>query len=220
MTKPSITQLTGMYLEQEGYQTVSVGDGTVRAGSRQRQREPALVVLDVMLPEMDGFEVCRKLRADDNPVLILMLTAKDEDIDKIVGLELGADDYMTKPFNPRELVARVKAMLRRVNRPASDAPTSPGPAGGSEDRSCPARGLVRQGALVDLRTQEFDLLLTFIEHKRMVLSREQLLKLAWGYDYLGQTRTVDVHVAHLRKKIAASTVKIETVTGVGYKLVV
>ena len=106
-----------------------------------RGSEPALVVLDVMLPEMDGFEVCRKLRAEDNPVLILMLTARDEDIDKIVGLELGADDYMTKPFNPRELVARVKAMLRRVNRPVSDARWQPDPAWRSEDRSGPAGGL-------------------------------------------------------------------------------
>lgn len=216
--EPSITQLTGMYLEQEGYKTRAVGDGleAVRAVEEER---PALMVLDVMLPGMDGFEVCRKLRADDNPILILMLTAKDEDIDKIVGLELGADDYMTKPFNPRELVARVKAMLRRVNRPSDSTPQAAVHLG---DLSIdPASREVRiNGDLVELRTQEFDLLLTFAEHRRMVLSREQLLKLAWGYDYLGQTRTVDVHVAHLRKKIAASAVSIETVTGVGYKLVV
>jgi DNA-binding response OmpR family regulator len=159
------------------------------------------------------------LRAEKHPVLILMLTARDEDIDKIVGLELGADDYLTKPFNPRELVARVRAMLRRVNRPRKDADQEIIHLG---DLLIDApRREVRVGEeSVDLRTQEFDLLLTFAEHKGLVLTREQLLNLAWGYDYLGQTRTVDVHVAHLRKKIAASSVKIETVTGVGYKLVV
>ena len=216
--EPSITQLSSMYLEQEGYRTKSVGDGLAALEAADKDN-PALMVLDVMLPEIDGFEVCRRLRADDNPVLILMLTAKDEDIDKIVGLELGADDYMTKPFNPRELVARVKAMLRRLNRSTSEAPTAPIHLG---DLSIdPARREVHiSGVLVELRAQEFDLLVTFAEHKRLVLSREQLLKLAWGYDYPGQTRTVDVHVAHLRKKIGESTVRIETVTGVGYKLVV
>lgn len=216
--EPSITQLSSMYLDQEGYRTKSVGDG-LAALEAVEKHNPALMVLDVMLPEMDGFEVCRRLRADDNPVLILMLTAKDEDIDKIVGLELGADDYMTKPFNPRELVARVKAMLRRIGRPASDAPAAPIHIG---DLSIDAgrREVHVSGDLVELRAQEFDLLVTFAEHKRMVLSREQLLKLAWGYDYPGQTRTVDVHVAHLRKKLGESTVRIETVTGVGYKLVV
>jgi DNA-binding response OmpR family regulator len=216
--EPSITQLVSLYLDQEGYKTLSVADGRSALEAVERNN-PALVVLDVMLPELDGFEVCRQLRAGGQGVLILMLTARDEDIDKIVGLELGADDYMTKPFNPRELVARVKAMLRRVNRTFSDGSQAAAHLG---DLSIdPASREVRVGGeIVELRTQEFDLLMAFVEHKRMVLTREQLLKLAWGYDYLGQTRTVDVHVAHLRKKIADSTVKIETVTGVGYKLVV
>jgi DNA-binding response OmpR family regulator len=172
-----------------------------------------------MLPGIDGFEVCRQLRADGDPVLILMLTARDEDIDKIVGLELGADDYMTKPFNPRELVARTKAMLRRVGRASQ---TADGEAVHLADLYIdPARREVQvNGELVDLRTQEFDLLLVFAEHKGLVLTREKLLSMAWGYDYLGQTRTVDVHVAHLRKKLRQSAVQIETVTGVGYKLVV
>ena len=216
--EPSITQLSGMYLEQDGYRTMAVADGLAAIEAVEKDN-PALVVLDVMLPELDGFEVCRRLRAADNPVLILMLTARDEDIDKIVGLELGADDYMTKPFNPRELVARVRAMLRRVGRSSSEAPQAVLHLG---DLSIDPgrREVLVGGESVALRTQEFDLLLTFAEHKRMVLSREQLLKLAWGYDYPGQTRTVDVHVAHLRKKLSASTVQIETVTGVGYKLVV
>ena len=213
--EPNIVELAQMYLEQGGFRVESVGDG-VAALAAVEQSKPALIVLDVMLPEMDGFDVCRKLRADNNPVLIIMLTARDEDIDKIVGLELGADDYMTKPFNPRELVARVKAILRRSERSErTGEPTHIG-----DLMIDPARREVTvNGEPIELRTQEFDLLLTFVEHKRLVLGREQLLKLAWGYDFYGQTRTVDVHVAHLRKKIADSAVKIETVTGVGYKLV-
>jgi len=197
-----------------------VGDG--RAALEQTAKQnPALVVLDVMLPEMDGFEVCRRLRREDNPVLILMLTARDEDIDKIVGLELGADDYLTKPFNPRELVARVRAMLRRAARLADDAGVENKVIQLKDLRIDPARREVFvSGEQVELRTQEFDLLMTFAAHKSMVLTREQLLNLAWGYEYYGQTRTVDVHVAHLRKRIANSAVRIETVTGIGYKLVV
>lgn len=181
------------------------------------QMRPALVVLDIMLPEVDGLEVCRRLRAEDNPVLILMLTARDEDIDKIIGLEMGADDYLTKPFNPRELVARVKALLRRSERPQEstgkphhfgDITIDPG-----------RREVTIAGEPVDLRTQEFELLLTLLEHKGLVMTREQLLQLAWGYDFAGQTRTVDVHIGQLRKKLAASSVEIATVTGVGYKLV-
>ena len=215
--EPSIIQLAKLYLEQEGYQTVAAGDGQTALDAVAKLK-PALVVLDIMLPALDGFDVCRSLRAEGNPVLIIMLTARDDDIDKIVGLELGADDYMTKPFNPRELVARVRAMLRRTQR-----------AGEASDQAVihlndltidPSRREARLGeTALDLRTQEFDLLMAFVEHKSLVLTREQLLNLAWGYDYLGQTRTVDVHVAHLRKKMAGGLVKIETVTGVGYKLV-
>jgi len=169
-----------------------------------------------MLPELDGFEVCRKLRAEDNPILILMLTARDDDVDKIVGLEMGADDYMTKPFNPRELVARVKALLRRQSR----APLEMSPLTLGDLYINPASREVKiNDKEIKLRTQEFDLLMTFAEHKGLVLKREQLLRLAWGYDYYGETRTVDVHVAQLRKKINKSSVNIETVTRVGYKLV-
>ena len=178
---------------------------------------PALVVLDVMLPELNGLEVCRKVRAESD-VPIVMLTARDEDVDKIVGLELGADDYLTKPFNPRELLARVKAILRRTEA----APRPEGKALHVGDLTVdPARREVTVAGLpVALRAKEFDLLQAFAEHNGLVLTREQLLSRVWGYDFYGETRTVDVHVAHLRKRLAASTgVRIETVTGVGYKLV-
>ena len=216
--EPSIIQLSQMYLEREGYRIDSVRDGE-SALSAVEHLHPALVVLDVMLPKLDGFEVCRRLRASQTDTAILMLTARDEDIDKILGLELGADDYLTKPFNPRELVARVKAILRRGERKQDidSAPTHIG-----DLTIDPARREVRLASspTLDLRTQEFDLLLTLAEHRGLVLSREQILQKAWGFDFYGQTRTVDVHVAHLRKKIEKNNVKIETITGVGYKLVI
>jgi len=214
--EPSIIQLARIYLERDGFRTESAIDGAT-ALELVSQAHPALVVLDVMLPGLDGFEVCRRLRAGGDRVPILMLTARDEDLDKILGLELGADDYLTKPFNPRELVARVRAILRRSNEnvPAGSQPIHLG--GLTID---PASREVRLNARsLDLRTQEFDLLLTLAEHRGRVLSRAQLLQLAWGFDFYGQTRTVDVHIAHLRRKLEGGSVRIETVTGVGYKLV-
>jgi two-component system alkaline phosphatase synthesis response regulator PhoP len=216
--EPSIVQLARLYLEREGFHTESANDGQA-ALDKVARGHPALVVLDVMLPKLDGFEVCRRLRATQNSPAILMLTARDEDIDKILGLELGADDYLTKPFNPRELVARVKAILRRGERSVTADVSSVIQLG--DLTIDPARREVRIFArALDLRTQEFDLLLTLAEHRGLVLSREQLLQKAWGFDFYGQTRTVDVHVAHLRRKLEESIVKIETVTGVGYKLIV
>ena len=215
--EPSIIELSRMYLEREGFRTHSAKDGQAALEAVAREH-PALVVLDVMLPKLDGFEVCRQLRAANDPTAILMLTARDEDIDKILGLELGADDYLTKPFNPRELVARVKAILRRGERKDTDAAKPIHIGGLTID---PARREARLSSrTLNLRTQEFDLLLTFASHRGLVLSREQILQKAWGFDFYGQTRTVDVHVAHLRRKIEGSNVKIETVTGVGYKLIV
>lgn len=212
--EPNIVELARLYLEQDGFKVIAAHTGKI-ALERVKSDAPALMVLDLMLPEIDGWEVCRRVRmSSDLP--IIMLTARDEDIDKIVGLELGADDYMTKPFNPRELVARVKAILRRADRAAS--PTKAYRLG--DLTIDPARREVTvAGRPIDLRTKEFDCLLCLAEHKGIVLSREKLLELAWGYDFAGQTRTVDVHVAHLRKKLSHSTAQIETVTGVGYKLV-
>jgi DNA-binding response OmpR family regulator len=216
--EPHIIELAQMYLEREGFRIISAADG-ISALSAVDQHHPALIVLDVMLPEMDGLDVCRELRKRENPVAILMLTARDEDIDKILGLELGADDYLTKPFNPRELVARVKAILRRSQEeklPLDETPVILGDLHIDPLR----REVTIDGEFIQLRTQEFDVLLTLAHHVGIVLSREKLLDLAWGYDYFGNTRTVDVHIGHLRKKIKSSKVKIETVTGVGYKLVV
>jgi len=212
----NIIDLARLYLEREGYRVEEAMEGQ-QALQKIDSLGPALVILDIMLPEVDGFEVCRRVRAESD-VPIIMLTARDDDVDKIVGLELGADDYMTKPFNPRELVARVKAILRRAESAPrrDDSPLHIG-----DLTIDPARREVSvAGQVVETRAKEFDLLLTLVEHKGIVLSREQLLNLVWGYDFYGQTRTVDVHVAHLRKRIAASDqVRIDTVTGVGYKLV-
>ncbi len=211
----SIVDLARLYLEKEGYKVWAIDDG-LRALEKIPVLKPALVVLDIMLPGVDGFEVCRRLRVD-NPVPILMVTARDDDIDKIIGLEMGADDYLTKPFNPRELVARVKAILRRSELRSSQEEA---PIHFNDLTLDPARREVYcNGQPVELRVQEFEVLYVLMKYKGKVMTRERLLSLAWGYDFLGQTRTVDVHIAQLRKKLSASAVQIETVTGIGYKLV-
>ena len=211
----SVVDVAKAALEAEGFQVESASSGT-EALDKFRLFKPSLIVLDIMLPGLDGLEVCRRIRAEsDTP--IIMLTAKGEDVDKIVGLELGADDYVTKPFNPRELVARVKAVLRRYEKglePArvvrlGDLVIDPA-----------SREVTLKGNRLELRRKEFDLLLTLARHKNIVLTREQLLNLVWGYDFYGTTRTVDVHIARLGEKLAGSNVVIETVHGVGYRLVV
>ena len=210
----NIRDLAALYLEKEGFLVESAANG-LDAIARFQQTNPAMVVLDVMMPGMDGFEVCRELRREHD-VPILMLTARSDDIDKIVGLEIGADDYMTKPFNPREMVARVKAILRRFEggRKPQNAITV---ANLSVDKA-------RREAKIDedhlgLRTKEFDLLVAFVENPGIALTRDQLLGSVWGYDYAGETRTVDVHVQHLRSKLSGARVQIETLRGVGYKLI-
>jgi DNA-binding response OmpR family regulator len=213
--EPNIIDLARLYLEKEDFRVKGIADGPAALQAVEQLR-PAFMVLDVMLPGIDGFEVCRRLRAANNPLPILLLTARDEDVDKIIGLELGADDYLTKPFNPRELAARVKAILRRGEwKPQTTKPVQV-----IDMLIDPARREVSvKDQPVELRQKEFDLLWVLVEHRGLVLSREKLLELVWGYDFYGQTRTVDVHVSHLRKKLAESALQIETVSGIGYKLV-
>jgi DNA-binding response OmpR family regulator len=214
--EPSILQLARMYLERDGFRVQEARDGDAALAAAGRLK-PDLIVLDIMLPKLDGFEVCRRLRLSGNGAAVLMLTARDEDIDKILGLELGADDYLTKPFNPRELVARVKAILRRSS---ADREGDARPLRLDELEINPLRREVRLGSKsIDLRAQEFDLLLTLAGQPGRVFTREQLLQLAWGFDFYGQTRTVDVHIAHLRRKLEGGRIRIETVPGVGYKLI-
>ena len=212
--EPSIVELARLYLEQDGYRVETATNGS-DALAKVGASKPALVVLDLMLPDIDGFEVCRRIRRDSD-IPILMLTARKEDIDKIVGLELGADDYLTKPFNPRELVARVKAILRRYQ--AGLRPTKAIDVGNLRIDLSQHEATI-DGEPVTLRTKEFALLATMAQSLGRVLTREQLLEMVWGFDYYGETRTVDVHVNHLREKIAQSSASIQTVRGMGYKMV-
>jgi len=210
----SIASFVALYLKNAGYGVKTAATGgdalaQVAAGT------PALIILDLNLPDIDGIEVCRRLRKSSD-VPILMLTARDEDVDKIIGLEVGADDYLTKPFNPRELVARVKSVLRRA----------------APDRKEPESAVLRHGDLVvdagrrevhvgdveiQLAPKEFDLLWELLDHRGLVLTRDQLLERVWGYTFAGDTRTVDVHVRQLRRKLGDAS-PIVTVWGVGYKV--
>ena len=211
-----IIDLARMYLEQDGFQVRSVTNGAA-ACRMILQDKPGLVVLDLMLPGMDGLEVCRRVR-EQSDVPIIMLTARSDDIDKIVGLELGADDYLTKPFNPRELVARIKAILRRADRAGAQAEAVAAMRIGNLRIDPQRRRVEVADKVVELRMKEFDLLQHLAQNKGVVFSRDSLLNVVWGYDFAGETRTVDVHIAHLRHKLRGMTPKIETVWGVGYKL--
>ena len=211
----NILELARLYLTNESYRVIEAIDGE-SALELAHTQHPDLMVLDIMLPKVDGWDVCKRLRREGNELPIIMLTARDDDVDKIVGLEIGADDYMTKPFNPRELVARVKAVLRRTEaQPKQPRVISVGPMRVDRARR---EATIGERAL-ELRTKEFDLLATFAENEGLVLSREQLLKLVWGYDFYGDSRTVDVHVARLREKLGEAGIAIETVWGIGYRLV-
>ncbi len=211
--EPNIVELAKLYLEQEGYRVERVGNGS-DALLKLNSAKPSLIVLDLMLPDIDGFEVCRQIRKKSD-VPILMLTARKEDVDKIVGLELGADDYLTKPFNPRELVARVKAILRRYQsglRPGQAIEVG-------NLRIDPARHEATiDGQPLRLRTKEFDLLATLAQNLGVVLTRDRLLEMVWETDYYGETRTVDIHINHLRDKLSGANASIETVRGIGYKM--
>ncbi len=213
--EPNITQLLKLYLSRSGFQVETAASGE-EALRKTRALRPDLIVLDLKLPDIDGLEVCRRVRAEGDTPLI-MLTARDEDIDKIVGLEMGADDYITKPFNPREVLARVRAVLRRSEgRLRVDGPIRLG-----DLVIDPSRREVFVGDQpVQLRAKEFDLLAALARNAGIVLDRDRLLNQVWGYDFSGDTRTVDVHIAWLRQKLAGSRVEIQTVRGAGYKLVV
>jgi two-component system alkaline phosphatase synthesis response regulator PhoP/two-component system response regulator ResD len=211
----NIVQLTRLYLRNEGYRIEEAYDGK-QALEKARAVSPDLIILDLMMPEMDGLSVCREIRKTSN-VPVIILTARDDDVDKIVGLEVGADDYVTKPFNPRELVARVKAVLRRSQN-GGVAPEAVLDVG--DIHLDPGRREVSVGGKpVQLRAKEFDLLAAFMRYQGMVLDRERLLSLVWGQDFYGDTRTIDVHVAWLREKLAGAKARVQTVWGVGYKLV-
>ncbi|HZU15678.1 MAG TPA: response regulator transcription factor [Candidatus Dormibacteraeota bacterium] len=211
-----IVELARLYLSREGYQVEAVGDGA-QALARIGQLKPDLIVLDIMLPNVDGLTICREIRKQSQ-VPIIMLTARDEITDKVVGLELGADDYLTKPFHPQELVARAKALVRRARL----EPDQPRLVRADRLEIDFERHEVRyQEVKLHLRPKEFDLLALLARHPGRVFQRSELLDLVWGYDFPGYTRTVDVHVQQLREKLAKAGVKspsIQTVWGVGYKL--
>ncbi|MEO7020078.1 MAG: response regulator transcription factor [Ktedonobacteraceae bacterium] len=219
-------------LEQAGYQVFTAADGASALEAAHREK-PDLIVLDLMLPVIDGLEVCRQLRreADMANILILMLTAKSEEIDKVVGLEVGADDYVTKPFGRHELLARVRALLRRVNKGSAPPEDGTQNAGDKDTRrprtleigpvriDLDGRQVYCRGQEVELQPKQFELLKYLMQNRGTVLTRDQLLQNVWGYDYVGDTRTVDVHVRWLREKLEedpANPRLIQTVRGVGY----
>ncbi|MEE9277950.1 MAG: response regulator transcription factor [Dehalococcoidia bacterium] len=211
--EPNIRELVRLYLSKEGYDVEFASNGP-EALDKALRLKPDLVVLDLMMPKLDGFEVTKAIR-EQSDVPILMLTVRKEDTVKVAGLELGADDYLTKPFNPKELVARVKAILRRADGiRRSGVQVSVGALALDRQR----REAVLGGQPLTLRTKEFDLLFTLAQNAGIAMSREQLLSLVWGYAYSGETRTVDVHINHLRQHLQGSEIRIETLRGVGYKL--
>jgi len=230
--EPVLVETIAYNLEQAGYQVTTAADGTSALQAAQRDT-PDLVILDIMLPEMDGLEVCRLLRRESSTATtpIMMLTAKGDEIDKVVGLEVGADEYVTKPFGRRELLARVRALLRRADYPHPSGDHTA--ADTSNEVPRPNRELVVgplridlagrrvncRGQELDLQPKQFELLTYLVRNRGTVLTRDQLLHNVWGYDYVGDTRTVDVHVRWLREKIEedpANPRLIQTVRGVGY----
>ena len=210
----SIASFVSLYLKNAGYAVRTAATGS-DALAQLAAEQPGLIVLDLMLPDIDGIEVCRRIRTRSD-VPILMLTARDEDVDKIIGLEVGADDYLTKPFNPRELVARVKSILRR-SVPTREARESAQIRHGDLHVDAGRREVRVGEEEVQLAPKEFDLLWELLDHRGLVLTRDQLLERVWGYTFAGDTRTVDVHVRQLRRKLGDAS-PIVTVWGVGYKV--
>lgn len=213
-----IRELVGAYLQREGFIADEAGDGR-EALEKLKGREYDAVILDVMMPGMDGLEVCREIRKSSD-VPVILLTARGEEIDRILGLELGADDYVVKPFSPRELVARVKAILRRVKKVDPAEKDDLVFDGGGLIISESSRRVAVCGQPVNLTPKEYDLLFSLARHPGRVFTREQLLKQVWGYDFYGEARTVDTHITRLREKIARISEDkqyITTVWGMGYK---
>jgi DNA-binding response OmpR family regulator len=210
----SIASFVALYLKNAGYAVRTAATG-MEAISEASAHSPALVVLDLMLPDIDGIEVCKRLRQQSD-VPILMLTARDEDVDKIIGLEVGADDYLTKPFNPRELVARIKSILRRSSPERRELETEVIQHGDLRVDAGRREAKVNDEE-IQLAPKEFDLLWELLDHRGLVLTRDQLLERVWGYTFAGDTRTVDVHVRQLRRKLGDAS-PIVTVWGVGYKV--
>lgn len=210
--EPSILSLITSYLRPEGYEVYTAADGPSGLNAA-RAYKPDLIVLDIMLPNMDGIEVLNQIRRESD-VYVIMLTAKTEETDKIIGLSVGADDYVTKPFSPRELVARIKAALRRMSG-GQNAPDGGVLVFQHVRIDTGSRRVWVDDREVELTSTEFDLLSTIAEHRGMVLSREQLLEKIWGFDYYGELRVVDVHIGHIRHKLGGDY--IVTVRGVGYR---
>jgi two-component system, OmpR family, alkaline phosphatase synthesis response regulator PhoP len=222
----SIVTLLQFNLEKEGYDVVTANDG-IEAVETIEIEKPDLILLDVMLPGMDGIDVVKTLRQKKITTPIVMITAKDDEFDKILGLELGADDYMTKPFSPREVVARIRAILRRIQTMQASSPASiesekVEKLGFGDVEIFPAQFEVKvRGELLEFTPKEFELLTYITKHKGQLLTRDQLLQAVWNYDYAGDTRIVDVHISRLREKIEENTKKpiyIKTIRGLGYKL--
>jgi len=220
----SIVTLLQYNLEQAGFEVVTAMDG--EAGKQIAETQTLdIIVLDLMLPKLDGMEVCKQLRQKKIMTPILMLTAKDDELDKILGLELGADDYMVKPFSPREVIARVKAILRRTQFQTESTKANEEEAGqlliGNLTINPEKYEAYFNGTLLELTLKEFELLLYLAQNKGRVLTRDQLLSAVWNYDFAGDTRIVDVHISHLREKVEVDTKKpiyIKTIRGLGYKL--
>ncbi|EKC6388667.1 response regulator transcription factor [Staphylococcus pseudintermedius] len=218
----SIVTLLKYNLEQSGY-VVEVAQDGEEALQKEKETKPDLIVLDVMLPKKDGIEVCKTIRSDKNQVPILMLTAKDDEFDRVLGLELGADDYMTKPFSPREVVARVKAILRRsslVNHVQKEEEDEDIVIGSIRIRP-DFFEVYRNDELLELTPKEFELLLYLVERQGRVITREHMLNSVWNYEFAGDSRIVDVHISHLRDKLEENPKQpqfIKTVRGLGYKL--
>jgi len=213
--EPTLREVVVRYLERAGYRALEAGDGD-EAEALLRTQPPDLVILDLMLPGTDGLELCRRIRAD-SALPVIMLTARGEEADRIVGLELGADDYVTKPFSPRELVARVRTVLRRTNGPVEPRDRIQH---GDLTLDSETRDVRKSGSLVSLTAREFDLLWFLASHPRRVFSREHLMSRVWGYEPAYDTGTVTVHIRRLRAKIEDDPARprhIETVWGVGYR---